>query len=143
MAAILWHSCFGIDASHPELRKGRRSPARDGGQLGGSLLFMYVNSQQVSQSVPPKYLVALHCGKGRCCSTASHVENAGLRIIHAPREQQHHRLIEPRFHGDGCGNTGLGCYNELERVIVDLSHGEMVFLSKQFAVTRTRRSRFQ
>ena len=46
VAAILWHSCFGIHASHPELRKGRRSPARDGGQLGGSLLFMYANSQQ-------------------------------------------------------------------------------------------------
>ena len=65
VAAIVLRSCFVIDASHPELRKGRRSPARDGGQLGGSLLFMYVNSQQVSQSVPPKYLVALHCGKER------------------------------------------------------------------------------
>ena len=97
----------------------------------------------VSHSVQPTYLVALHGGKGRCRSTASHVEHAGPRIIPAPRERQHHRLIEPRFHGDGCGSTGLGCYNDLEQVSVDLSQGETVFLSKQLAVTRTSGPRFQ
>ena len=98
---------------------------------------------RVSHSVQPKYLVALRCGQGRCRSTASHVEHAGPRIIHAPRERQHHRLIEPRFHGDGCGNTGLGCYNDLEHVSVDLSQVETVFLSKQLAVTRTGGPRLQ
>ena len=143
VAAILLRSCFGIDAIHPELRKGRRSAARDGGQLGGCLLSMYANSQQCFSCVQPKYIVALHGGKGRCCSAASHAEHAGPRIIDAHRERQHHRLIEPSFHGDGCGITGLGCYRDLEHVSVGLSQGETVFLSKHLALTRTSGPRFQ
>ena len=48
VAAIVLRSCFVIDASHPELRKGRRSHARNGGNLGGTLLPMYAHPKQCS-----------------------------------------------------------------------------------------------
>ena len=46
VTAIVLRSCFVIDANHPELRKGRRSLARNGGKLGGTLLSMYAKPQQ-------------------------------------------------------------------------------------------------
>ena len=91
----------------------------------------------------PNYLVALRGDNRRRRSTASHVEHAGPRIIHAPRERQHHRQIEPRFHGEGYRRTGLGCYIDLQYVSVDLSQGETVFLSQQLVMTRTNGPRFQ
>ena len=90
-----------------------------------------------------KYLVALRGDNRRRRSTASHVGHAGPRIIHAPRERQRHRQIEPRFHGEGYRSTGLGCYIDLQYVSVDLSQGETVFLSQQLVMTRTCGPRFQ
>ena len=90
-----------------------------------------------------KYLVALRGDNRRRRNTASHVEHAGPRIIHAPRERQRHRQIEPRFHGEGYRSTGLGCYIDLQYVSVDLSQGETVFLSQQLVMTRTCGPRFQ
>ena len=90
-----------------------------------------------------KHLAALRADNRRRRSTASHVEHARACTIHAPRERQRHRQIEPRFQGEGYRSTGLGCYIDLRYVGADLMQRQTVFLSQQLVMTRTCAPRFQ